>query len=92
VVVAASVLSAVATILLLLATTHDGFVTYELISRCRASAAGCGDATRAALSVIFASVQAFTKLGLLAQSFGFAAFAAALWGSAGRLRLAGLAG
>ena len=61
-VVAGSVLCAVATILLLLATTNDGFVTFELISRCRASAGGCGEGTRAALAIILASVQAFTKL------------------------------
>jgi hypothetical protein len=42
--------------------------------------------------VIFASVQAFTKLGLVAQSFGFAAFAAALLRSNDRLRVVGLAG
>ena len=91
-VVAGGVLCAVATILLLLATTHDGFVTFELIARCRASAGGCGEGTRAALAIVAASVQAFTKLGLVAQSFGFAAFAAALWRRPGRLRLAGLAG
>lgn len=91
-VVAGSVLCAVATILLLLATTYDGVVTFELISRCRASAAGCGDGTRAALAIIVASVQAFTKLGLVAQSFGFAAFAAALLRSAGPVRLVGVAG
>ncbi len=91
-VVAGGVLCAVATILLLLATTYDGFVTFELISRCRASAGGCGDGTRAALAFILASVQAFTKLGLVAQSFGFAAFAAAILGIPGRIRLAGLAG
>jgi hypothetical protein len=91
-VVAGGVLCSVATILLLLATTHDGFLTFELISRCRASAGGCGDGTRVALAIIVASVQAFTKLGLVAQSFGFAAFAAALLWSRGRIRLAGLAG
>jgi hypothetical protein len=48
VVLAGSVLCAVATTLLLLATTFDGFVTFELISRCGASAGGCGDDTRAA--------------------------------------------
>lgn len=91
-VVAACVFCAIATMLLLLATTHDGFVTFELISRCRASARGCDDATRAALAMILASVQAFTKLGLVAQSFGFAAFAAALLRSGGHLRLGALAG
>jgi hypothetical protein len=91
-VVVGSVFCAVATILLLLATTHDGFVTFELISRCRAAAGGCGDGTRAALELILALVQAFTKLGVVAQSFGFAAFAASLLRSGGRLRSAGAAG
>jgi hypothetical protein len=90
-VVAGGVLCSVATILLLLATTHDGFLTFELIP-VPASAGGCGDGTRVALAIIVASVQAFTKLGLVAQSFGFAAFAAALLWSRGRIRLAGLAG
>jgi 4-amino-4-deoxy-L-arabinose transferase-like glycosyltransferase len=91
-VVAGAVVCAVAAVLLLLATTYDGFVTYEIISWCRASAGGCGDGTRAGLAMILASVQAFTKLGLIAQSFGFAAFAASLLCSGGQLRLAGMAG
>jgi hypothetical protein len=91
-VIAGGVLCAVATILLLLATTFDGFVTFELISRCSASARGCGDGTRAALAMILASVQAFTKLGLLAQGFGFAMLAAALLRSGRPLRFAGTAG
>jgi hypothetical protein len=91
-VVAGSVLCAVAIILLLLATTFDGFVTFELISRCSGSAGGCGDSTRAALAMILASVQAFTKLGLLAQSFGFAALAATLLRSGRPLQIAGTAG
>lgn len=91
-VVAGSIFCAVAAVLLLLATTYDGFITFELVSRCRASADGCGDGTRAALAMILASVQAFTKLGLVAQCLGFAAFAAALLRSGGHLRLAGLAG
>ena len=82
---------ALATVLLLLATTYDGFVLFELITRCRASSRGCGEATRAALDMTLASVQAFTKLGLIAQSFGFAAFAASLLSATGRLRLAGAA-
>jgi hypothetical protein len=91
-VVAGAVLCAVAAVLLLLATTQDGFVTYELISRCRASVGGCGDGTRAGLAMILASVQAFTKLGLIAQSFGFAVFAASLLRSGGQLRRAGFSG
>jgi hypothetical protein len=91
-VIAACVFCAIATILLLLATTLDGFVTFELISRCRASASGCGDAARAALAMILASVQAFTKLGLVAQSFGLAAFAGALIQEGRNLRLAGVVG
>ena len=91
-VVAGSVFCAVAAVLLLLATTFDGFVTFELISRCRASSAGCGDGTRTALAMILASVQAFTKLGLLAQSLGFASFAAVLLRSGRPLSLAGAAG
>jgi hypothetical protein len=91
-VIAACVFCALATMLLLLATTHDGFVTFELISRCRASVGGCDDATRAALAMILASVQAFTKLGLVAQSFGFAALAGALFRTGGDLRIAAVAG
>lgn len=91
-VVAGSMFCALAAIVLLLATAIDGFVTFELISRCRASADGCGADTQAALNMIVASVQAFTKLGLVAQSFGFAALAASLLHGAGRLRSSGLAG
>ena len=91
-VVLGGVFFALATVLLLLATTHDGFVVFELISRCRASSRGCGEGTRAALDLVLASVQAFTKLGLVAQSFGFAAFAASLVSGTARLRLAGAAG
>jgi hypothetical protein len=91
-VAAACVFCTLATVLLLLATTHDGFVTYELISRCRASADGCGDATGAALATVLASVQAFTKLGLITQSFGFAAFAGAIWCSGRDLRVSAMAG
>ncbi|HEV2123003.1 MAG TPA: hypothetical protein VGW38_09535 [Chloroflexota bacterium] len=91
-VVGGAVFCVVATVLLLLATSYDGFVTFELISRCRASADGCGRDTRAALDMILTSVQAFTKLGLVAQSFGFAAFAFALFRSAANLRVAGAIG
>jgi hypothetical protein len=91
-VIAGAVLCLAATILLLLATTFDGFVTFELISRRSASASGCGAGTRAALAMIFASVQAFTKLGLLVQSLGFAVLAATLLRSGRPLRIAGAAG
>ncbi len=91
-VLAGSICCGAATMLLLLATTNDGFVTYEVIARCRASTAGCGDDARASLAMILASVQAFTKLGLVAQSFGFAAFALTLLRSGSRLRLAGMVG
>ncbi len=91
-VIAACVLCALATILLLLATGYDGFVTFELISRCRASAAGCGDAAGAGLAMVVASVQAFTKLGVIMQSFGFAALAVAALLRGGHLRLAAMAG
>lgn len=91
-VAAGSICFALAAMLLVLATTHDGFVVFELISRCRASAGGCTGGTRAALDTIMASVQAFTKLGFVAQSFGFAALAGSLLRSGRTLRLFGLAG
>jgi hypothetical protein len=91
-VIAGSILCAIASILLLIATSYDGFVTFELISRCTASTSGCGDDTRPALAMILAAVQAFTKLGLVGQSFGFAAFAASLLRSPHSLHFAGLAG
>ncbi len=91
-VVAGGFFSGLAAILLLLATTHDGFVTFELIAPCRGAVEGCGEPVRAALAMVRASVQAFTKLGLVAQSFGFAAFAGALWSSGGYLRVVAMAG
>lgn len=92
IVVAGSTVCAVATTLLLIATVNDGFVTYEVIARCRASAAGCNEGTRTAFTIIIASVQAFTKLGIIAQSLGFAIFASAGLNRAAPGRVASLVG
>jgi hypothetical protein len=77
-----------ASVLLVVAMTFDGFVTYELISACSASAEGCTGSTGEGLRVILAAIQAFTKLGFAAQCLGFAALGAAMWAFGRRIRLA----
>ena len=78
-------------VMLTVAMTFDGFVTYELISACAASAEGCTPATGQSLRLISAAIQSFTKLGFGAQCLGFAALGFGLWGIGGRIRLAAVA-
>ena len=87
-VLAATLFCALAAILLVIAMTFDGFVVYELISRCRTSAAGCGGGTADALRLAAAIIQGFTKLGFGAQCLGFIAFASAMWTLGGLARVA----
>jgi hypothetical protein len=80
-----------AAVLLVIAMTFDGFVVYELISRCRASSAGCTDATADALRLTMAIIQGFTKLGFGAQCLGFVALGVASWSLGGKIRIAAAA-
>lgn len=68
-----------ASVLLTVAMTFDGFVTYELVSACSASPMGCTAATAESLHIVLATIQAFTKLGFGAQCLGFAALGTAMW-------------
>lgn len=81
------ILCSLAAVLLVIAMTFDGFVVYELISRCGASAAGCTDATAAALRLVLAIIQGFTKLGFGAQCLGFMALGLASWTLGGKVRI-----
>lgn len=77
-----------AAILMVTAMTFDGFVTYELISRCSASNAGCGGGATDALRLAVSIIQAFTKLGFGAQCLGLLALGSAMWTLGGRARVA----
>jgi len=80
-----------AAVLLMIAMTFDGFVIYELISRCSASAAGCAEGTADALRLALAIIQGFTKLGFGAQCLGFMALGVAMWRLGGNVRIAAIA-
>lgn len=82
-----TVCCSLAAVLLVIAMTFDGFVVYELISRCRASAAGCTDEAANALGLVSAIIQGFTKLGIAAQCLGFIALSVAAWSLGGRARI-----
>lgn len=86
-VVIGAILCSLAAVLLVIAMTFDGFVVYELISRCGASATGCTDATADALRLVLAVIQGFTKLGLGAQCLGFMALGLASWTLGGKVRI-----
>ena len=77
-----------AAVLMIIAMTFDGFVTYELISRCSASNEGCAGGMEDVLRLAGSIIQGFTKLGFGAQCFGFAALAVAMWPLGGRVRIA----
>ena len=86
-----TIFCSLAAALLVIAMTFDGFVVYELISRCNASAAGCTAATADGLRLMAAVIQGFTKLGFGAQCFGFVAFGIASWSLGGKARIAAAA-
>lgn len=86
-VIIGGILCSLAAVLLVIAMTFDGFVVYELISRCGASAAGCTDATADALRLVLAIIQGFTKLGFGAQCLGFIALGLASWTLGGKVRI-----
>lgn len=88
-VLAGAVLCSLATVLLVIAMTFDGFVVYELISRCSASG-GCTENAVDALRLVSAIIQGFTKLGLGAQCLGFIAFGLASWSLGGKARIGAL--
>jgi hypothetical protein len=69
----------IATILMIVAMTFDGFVIYELISRCVSSGTGCAPGVADSLRLSSAIIQAFTKLGFGAQCLGFCALGIAMW-------------
>lgn len=85
-VLAGAVLCSLATVLLVIAMTFDGFVVYELISRCSAAGA-CTEDTADALRLVSAVIQGFTKLGFGAQCLGFIAFGVASWSLGGKARI-----
>ena len=82
-----TLLCGLAAVLLVIAMTFDGFVVYELISRCGASSAGCTEATAAALRLTLAIIQGFTKLGFGAQCRGFIVLGVASWSLGGKMRI-----
>ncbi len=84
-------LSGLAAVLLIIAMTFDGFVVYELISRCNAASSGCTQATTDALGLTEAIIQAFTKLGFGAQCLGFIALGLSAWALGGKMRIAAAA-
>ena len=90
-VLAGLLLCSFAAILLIIAMTFDGFVVYELISRCSASSPGCGKGTEDALRLSLAIIQGFTKLGFAAQCLGFMTLGGAMWTLGGRVRIAAVA-
>ena len=73
------ILSMLASIMLIVAMTFDGFVTYEMVSACSATVEGCSHTVEAPLQVVTAAIQAFTKLGIGAQCLGFGALALGMW-------------
>jgi len=88
VVIAGLLFCGLAAVLMIIAMTFDGFVVYELISRCSASKEGCTKGTADTLRLAGAIIQGFTKLGFGAQCLGFAALGAAMWTLGGRARIA----
>jgi hypothetical protein len=90
-VLAGILLCGFAAILMVIAMTFDGFVIYELISRCSAFQARCDAATAGALRLALAIIQAFTKLGFAAQCLGFTALGLAMWSLRGKARIAAVA-
>lgn len=82
-----TLLCGMAAVLLVIAMTFDGFVVYELVSRCSASSVGCTEGTADALGLTLAMIQGFTKLGFGAQCLGFIAFGAASWTLGGKMRI-----
>jgi hypothetical protein len=86
-VLAGMIFCSLAAALLVIAMTFDGFVVYELMARCGASARGCPQETIRALGLVSAIIQGFTKLGFGAQCLGFIALGAASWSLGGKARL-----
>lgn len=82
-----TLLCGLATVLIVIAMTFDGFVVYELVSRCSMSAAGCSADATGALRLVSAIIQGFTKLGFGAQCLGFSALGLASWSLGGRARI-----
>jgi hypothetical protein len=86
------VLCALASLMLSVAMTFDGFVTHELMSSCTPAAHGCAVTTADSFRVVLATISAFSKVGFGAQCLGFAALSAAMWAPGERVRLAAIAG
>lgn len=82
-----ALLCSLANLLIVTAMTFDGFVVYELVSRCSMSAEGCPADMTGALHLVSAIIQGFTKLGFGAQCIGFAALGLASWSLGGKARI-----
>lgn len=91
-VLAGLILVWVASLMLTLAMTLDGFVVSELIGSCSASSPGCTATAAQSLQIVLAMINAFSKVGFGAECLGFAAFSAAIWGAGGQVRVAAAAG
>lgn len=81
----------VATFLLFIPGTLDGFVTPLLGARCAGSLPACSASVAGALAFEWAAIQAFTRVALALQAIGLLCWSVALAQSP-RLRWAGLAG
>lgn len=91
-VIAGLVLCGLASFMLAVAMTFDGFVTYNLIASCSGSAQGCTGTAVDSLGIVSAIISAFSEIGFGAQCVGFAALSAAMWVPGERGRLAAAAG
>lgn len=83
-----SAFCSLATVLLVTAMTFDGFVVFELISRCQSSQTGCAQDAQSSLRLVAAIIQGFTKLGFGAQCLGFTALGLASWSFGRKSRIA----
>ena len=77
--------------ILVIPATLDGFVTSTLAAHCAASAGSCGTMFDS-FGLVSAMIQAFTRIAFSAQAVAMLAWSAALVGSGGKARIAGLAG
>lgn len=82
-----------ATGLLCLAAIVDGFVSPLLAQGCAGEASACATSFTASIGFAFAAIQAFTKMGIVAQSIALACWSLVFAGTrTGRLRKAGIGG
>ncbi len=91
-VVAGLILCILASVMLAVAMTFDGFVTHDLVALCTASAHGCTGTTAESLQIILATTSAFSKVGFGAQCLGYAGLSVAMWAPGLPVRLAAVMG